>query len=304
MPEPRLWHFHDVRSGTLSHLVACPDTRRAVLIDPVLGFDPGPARIDNDAAQEVAAVIRGESLVLEWVLETHIHADHVTAAQFFKQQFGARVGIGVRARAVQRLYAPIFDLTHELVECVPSFDRLWQDEERFSVGNLQVQVLSTPGHTLDGVTYCIGNHAFVGDTVFRADFGTARTDLVGGDAAALFASICRLYALPADTTLHFCHDYPRDDAAPTERSSVEQMRRENVHLSCTTQEEEFVALRRARDATLSIPDLLIAAVQINIAAGCLPAAGSNGIAYLRTPLNIIDSPHIVGRVRKYSAIAS
>ncbi|HYJ40211.1 MAG TPA: MBL fold metallo-hydrolase [Steroidobacteraceae bacterium] len=283
--EPQLWHFHDAPSGTFTHLLACPITRRAALIDPVLGFEPGTAHIQTAAAQRVAAVIRAEHLVLDWVLETHIHADHVSAAQFFKQRFGARVGIGYRVREVQRLYAPLFWGARDLATDGSQFDRLWQDDDRIIVGGIEIHVLATPGHTLDGVTYRAGRHAFVGDTVFRADFGTARTDLIGGDAATLYQSISRLYALQPGTILHFCHDYPRGGAPPTEQMEVDRMRTENAQLSLATSEDEFVTLRQLRDATLPVPLLLIPAVQINIAAGQLPCAEANGISYLRVPLN-------------------
>jgi glyoxylase-like metal-dependent hydrolase (beta-lactamase superfamily II) len=285
---PLLWHFHDADSGTFTHLVACRKTRHAALIDPVLGFEPGPARTNTRAAEQIVSVIRAESLILDWALETHIHADHLSSAQFFKTQCGARVGIGARAREVQRFYAPLFGLHDGSVDTVSCFDRLWQDNERFHVGELEVEVLSTPGHTLDGVTYCVGGHAFVGDTVFRSSFGTARADLAGGDASALFQSISRLYALPGTTVLHFCHDYPRGDSSPTEQTSVDRMRRDNIHVSSSTNQDDFVALRRARDRTLPVPDLLIPAIQINLAAGCFPAAESNGLSYIKVPLNAVE----------------
>lgn len=285
--DPLLWHFHDARSGTLSHLIACAITRRAALIDPVLGYEPGPARTDTIAAERIASLIQTERLALDWVLETHVHADHLSSAQFFKQRFGAKVAIGARVRQVQRLYTPLFAPTRDFSVALSAFDRLWHDDERFHIGELEVQVLSTPGHTLDGVTYLVGRHAFVGDTVFRADFGTARTDLVGGNAHALFQSISRLYSLPPETMLHFCHDYPHGGTSPTEHMSVERVRQDNVHVKESTTLEEFVALRQARDSTLPVPDLLIPAVQVNVAAGRLPPMDANGIAYLKVPLNVI-----------------
>jgi glyoxylase-like metal-dependent hydrolase (beta-lactamase superfamily II) len=274
-----MWHFHDPRSGTLTHLLACPATGRAALIDPVLGFDPGSALTNTCAAEHIAALIRAESLALDWVLETHIHADHLSAAQFFKTRFGAKLGIGERVREVRRLHAPLFNRSHEPIGTTPVFDRLWRDGDQFSIGTLDANVLSTPGHTLDGVTYRIGRHAFVGDTVFRPDFGTARTDLLGGDASALFRSIVRLYALPRDTVLHLCHDYPRSSASVTKQVCVEHMRTHNIHLSMATSESDFVALRRARDATLPVPDLLVPAVQFN-AGGCLPDPADTIVADL------------------------
>jgi glyoxylase-like metal-dependent hydrolase (beta-lactamase superfamily II) len=285
--DPLHWHFYDQFSGTFTHLIACPVTLRAALIDPVMGYAPAAARTNTNAAEQIAAVIRAEHLALDWVLETHIHADHVSAAQFFRMRFGAQVGIGASVRAVQSLCAQLFDLQHSLATDGSQFDRLWQDDESFELGHLEVRVLDTPGHTLDGVTYLVGGHAFIGDTVFRADFGTARCDLAGGDAAVLFDSIKRLYSLAPSTVLHFCHDYPPCEAPPTERAYVDDMRFSNVHLTSATRREEFVALRRRRDGTLPVPALLIPAVQINAAAGRLPTPSANGIAYLRLPLNAL-----------------
>jgi glyoxylase-like metal-dependent hydrolase (beta-lactamase superfamily II) len=283
--DPLHWHFYDSFSGTFSHLIACPVTLRAALIDPVLGFAPASARINTSAAEQIAAVIRAERLALDWVLETHIHADHVSAAQFFRMRFGAQIGIGASVCAVQAICAQLFDLQDSVVTDGSQFDRLWRDDERFDLGQLEVRVIATPGHTLDGVTYLVGSHAFIGDTVFRADFGTARCDFAGGDASTLFDSIKRLYSLVPSTVLHFCHDYPPCEAPPTERAYVDDMRFSNVHMTAATRREEFVALRRSRDAKLPVPALMIPAVQLNIAAGKLPTAAGNGIAYLKLPLN-------------------
>jgi glyoxylase-like metal-dependent hydrolase (beta-lactamase superfamily II) len=285
--DPLHWHFHDSFSGTFTHLIACPTTLRAAIIDPVMGYAPAAARTNSSAAEQIAAVIRAEHLALDWVLETHIHADHVSAAQFFRMRFGAQIGIGASVCAVQAMCAQLFDLQGTLLTDGSQFDRLWADEERFELGQLEVRVIATPGHTLDGVTYLVGSHAFIGDTVFRADFGTARCDLAGGDAAVLYESIKRLYALPPSTVLHFCHDYPPCEAPPTERAFVDDMRFSNVHMTAATRREEFVALRRSRDAKLPVPALMIPAVQINVAAGRLPTPSANGIAYLKLPLNTL-----------------
>ena len=281
---PLLWHFHDAASGTFTHLVACPLTRRAALIDPVLGFNPCTGRTSTQAADRIAALLRREQLLLDWVLETHVHADHLSAAQFFREQSCARVGIGARVCGVQRLYAHVFGPAASQSNYW-RFDGLWEEGQRIPIGRLEIEVMATPGHTLDGVTYRVGRHAFIGDTVFRADFGTARTDLVGGDAGTLFHSIRRLYTLPPDTILHLCHDYPARGDEPCEHMPLETMRAQNVHICLDTSEEAFVARRRARDATLPVPDLLIPAVQVNLAAGRLPAVETNGISYLRVPLN-------------------
>ncbi len=284
--DPLHWHFYDSFSGTFTHLIACPATLRAAIIDPVMGYAPAAARINSSAAEQIAAVIRAEHLSLDWVLETHIHADHLSAAQFFRMRFGARIAIGASVCAVQVICAQMFDLP-ELATDGSQFDRLWRDDEQFELGELRVRVLATPGHTLDGVTYLVGNHAFIGDTVFRADFGTARCDLGGGDPAVLFESIRRLYTLPPSTILHFCHDYPPCEQPPTERAYVDDMRFSNVHMTSATRREDFVALRRSRDAKLPVPALMIPAVQVNVAAGRLPTPSGNGIAYLKVPLNTL-----------------
>jgi len=218
-----------------------------------------------------------------------VHADHLSAAEFLRNRCGGRIGIGAEVRAVQRVFVDLFGLRGRLSADGSQFDRLWRDGERLVLGALDVQVLATPGHTCDGVTYLVGRHAFVGDTVFRASYGTARCDFPGGDAEALFDSIGRLYALPAETILHFCHDYPPVGHDPVESQTVREQLARNVHLSANTPRDQFIALRRARDATLPMPAMLIPAVQVNIAAGRLPAPDSDGRAYLRVPLNSLHS---------------
>jgi len=287
MAEPLLAHFFDAASSTFTHVVACPITRRAAVIDPVLDFDCKSARTSGECAERVLGFMADEELSLEWVLETHVHADHLSAADFLRSRRGGRVAIGAGVRTVQSAFVALFGLCGRVAADGSQFDRLWRDGERFSMGALDFEVLATPGHTVDGVTYRVGRHAFVGDTVFRASYGTARCDFPGGDAGQLFDSVQRIYALPRDTRVHFCHDYPPVGHEPVESQTVAELRGHNVHLTAHTTRDEFVALRRARDAALAMPAMLIPAVQVNIAAGRLPPAEGDGRAYLRMPLNSI-----------------
>jgi glyoxylase-like metal-dependent hydrolase (beta-lactamase superfamily II) len=286
-PEPLLAHFFDAASSTFTHVIACPISRRAAVIDPVLDFDAKTARTSGESAERVLAYMADECLSLEWVLETHVHADHLSGADFLRRRRGGRVAMGAGMRTVQRAFVDLFGLHGRVATDGSQFDRLWRDGERFAMGGLDFQVIATPGHTVDGVTYLVGRHAFVGDTVFRASYGTARCDFPGGDAGGLFDSVQRIYALPRDTRVHFCHDYPPVGHQPVESQTVAELRSHNAHLTAHTSREEFVALRRARDATLPAPALLIPAVQVNIAAGRLPAPEGDGRAYLRMPLNSI-----------------
>jgi len=289
MTEPLLTHFFDAASSTFTHVVACPISRRAAVIDPVLDFDVKAARTSSECAERVLGFLADEDLTLEWVLETHVHADHLSGADFLRNRRGGRIAIGAEVRLVQRAFVDLFGLHGRVANDGSQFDRLWRDGDRFSMGALDFQVLATPGHTVDGVTYVVGRHAFVGDTVFRASYGTARCDFPGGDPGKLFDSVQRIYALPRDTRVHFCHDYPPVGQKPVESQTVAELRSHNVQLTAQTGREEFITLRRARDATLPVPALLIPAVQVNIAAGRLPAPECDGRSYLRMPLNSLQA---------------
>jgi glyoxylase-like metal-dependent hydrolase (beta-lactamase superfamily II) len=287
MAAPLLAHFHDSASGTFTHVVACPLTGRAAIIDPVLDFDARLARTSADCAERVLGFLAERQLSLEWILETHVHADHLSAAQLLRSRRGGRIGIGADVVAVQRVFVALFGLQGRVATNGSQFDRLWRDGDRLALGSLDVRVLATPGHTSDGVTYLVEGHAFVGDTLFRAAHGTARCDFPGGNAGVLFDSVQRIFALPRDTRLHFCHDYPPVGQEPLESQSVAEQRSHNVHITGDCSREDFVTLRRTRDATLAAPALLIPAMQVNIAAGSLPAPESDGRSYLRTPLNTL-----------------
>ena len=288
-PEPLLAHFFDAASSTFTHVVACPLTGRAAVIDPVLDFDARAARTSTESAERVLAYLAERRLTLEWILETHVHADHLSAGHYLRSVRGGRIGIGCEVRAVQRVFVDLFGLRGRVAADGSQFDRLWRDGERITLGALDISVMATPGHTCDSVSYCTGDHVFAGDTVFRASYGTARCDFPGGDAEALFHSVRRLYALPAHTRLHFCHDYPPVGSEPVESQTVAELRVRNVQLCADTTREEFVSMRRSRDASLPVPAMLIPAVQVNIAAGRLPTPDSDGRSYLRMPLNSLNT---------------
>lgn len=284
---PRIVPFFHADSGTWSYLVA-DDAGRAAVIDPVFDYDAAAGRIATASADALLARVRAEGLALEWILETHAHADHLSAAQYLKARAGGRVGIGAGIRQVQATFAEVFNLDAGFAIDGSQFDRLFVDGEHFCIGALDVEVIACPGHTSDSACYRIGDAVFVGDTVFAPDVGTARCDFPGGDAAQLYRSIRRLYALPDATRVFLCHDYPPAGRAPQCETSIGAEKAANIHLTAATGEDEFVARRRARDATLAVPRLLYPAVQVNIRAGALPSAEANGRRYLKVPLSGAD----------------
>jgi glyoxylase-like metal-dependent hydrolase (beta-lactamase superfamily II) len=272
-------------TATFSYVVWDPATRLAAIVDPVLDYDGAAGRTATDTASALLAVIEHEQLEPAWILETHAHADHLSAAGYLRDCTGAPVGIGAGIAAVQHSFREIYNLGPEFPVDGQQFDRLFADGERFALGEAEVSVLATPGHTSDSVTYLIGDAAFIGDTLFAPDFGSARCDFPGGDAGTLYHSVRRLYELPPETRLFLCHDYPPDGRAPRCEWSVAEQRASNVHLRADTSEQAFIELRRERDAKLPMPALIIPSVQINIRAGCLPEPEDNGTRYLRVPLN-------------------
>jgi glyoxylase-like metal-dependent hydrolase (beta-lactamase superfamily II) len=276
--------YHEPTS-TFSYVAWDPHTRQAAIIDPVLDYDGAAGRTDTASAAALLAVLEREKLELAWILETHAHADHLSGAAFLRQCTGAPVGTGAGICSVQATFSGIFNLGPDFPTDGRQFDRLFADGERFPLGELQVRVLATPGHTNDSVTYLVGDAAFIGDTLFAPDYGSARCDFPGGDALELFRSVQKLYALPQMTRLFLCHDYPPEGRAPRCEWSLEEQRDQNVHINAHTTEEAFVGMRRERDKTLKMPALILPAVQINIRAGQLPEPDSNGTRYLRVPLN-------------------
>ena len=282
---PAVTSFYHSPSGPWTHLVRDPNGGAAVVIDPVLDYDAAAARTGDEAAREVAAAIAEEGLSLEWVLETHAHADHLSAAQWFRERFGCRVGIGIGIRAVQATFRDIYGLGESLPADGSQFDRLFDDGDEWALGGLRVRVMHTPGHTNDSVTYLIGSAAFIGDTLFAPAYGTARCDFPGGDAARLYGSIQRLFRLGDETRLYLCHDYPEAGETPRSWVTVGEQRAANVHVGGGVDEGGFVRMREARDATLAMPALILPAVQVNIRAGRLPDPAANGTVYLKIPVN-------------------
>ena len=281
---PEIRAYFDEPTNTISYLVADPATRRAAVIDPVLSYDPKSGQADASSVQTILTAAGEAGYTVEWSLETHAHADHLSGSPYVKAKTGARIGIGEHIKDVQRIFRPVFDLV-DLKTDGTDFDHLFADGERFKVGRLEVEVLHTPGHTPACVTYRIADAVFVGDTLFMPDYGTARADFPGGDARLLYRSIQRLLALPPETRLFMCHDYKapgREHYAW--QTTVAAEREGNVHVGHGTSEDAFVAMRNARDATLAAPTLLLPSIQVNIRAGRFPAAEANGVRYLKIPV--------------------
>jgi len=285
MPEqPTIEAFFDERTNTVSYLVADPASRDAAVVDPVLGFDSASGLVDTAPADRILARAAEQGWRIAWILETHAHADHLTAAPYIKDRTGAPIGIGEHIRQVQAIFGPLFAFD-DLVPNGSDFDRLFADGERFRIGTLEVEVMHVPGHTPADVAYRIGDAVFAGDTLFMPDYGTARADFPGGDARTLYRSIRRLLSLPETTRLFLCHDYKapgRDDYRW--ETSVGEEKRANVHVHDGIDEDAFVAMREQRDATLAVPKLLLPSIQVNIRAGHFPRAMANGIRYLRIPV--------------------
>ena len=284
--QPIIEAFFDEPTNTISYLVADPATREAAIIDPVLDFDLASGEADACSAERIHAFAAQQGWRIVMVLETHAHADHLSAAPFFKAKTGATIGIGKHIRDVQKIFRPVFAFD-DLKTDGSDFDRLFRDGERFTIGKLDVEVMHVPGHTPADVAYLIGDAAFVGDTLFMPDYGTARADFPGGDARQLYRSIRRVLSLPDETRLFLCHDYkaPGRDTFAWE-TTVGEQRRTSVHVNDSIGEDEFVAMREARDATLSVPKLLLPAIQVNIRAGNFPEAKANGVSFLRIPVTI------------------
>jgi glyoxylase-like metal-dependent hydrolase (beta-lactamase superfamily II) len=278
--------FHDADTGTFSYVVSDAHTRRAAIIDPVLDYEPRSARVGAASVDAICAAIEARALGVDWILETHAHADHLSAAAVLKDRLGGRIGIGAGVREVQAAFRDIFDLGAGFPVDGSQFDHLFEDGESFAIGDLSANVLATPGHTSDSVTYLIGDAAFIGDTLFAPEYGTARCDFPGGDARRLYGSVQKLYALPRETRLFQCHDYPPADRSPCPARTVEEQRTGNVMLQASTACEEFVAARAARDARLAAPQLIFPAIQVNIRGGRLPPPAANGRRYLKIPLEL------------------
>ncbi|WP_138379055.1 MBL fold metallo-hydrolase [Luteithermobacter gelatinilyticus] len=285
---PTVNSFFDETTNTVSYVVTDPNSRKCAIIDSVLDYDPKSGRTDTHSADAIIAHISEYGLEVEWILETHAHADHLSAAPYLKEKLGGRIAIGEHIREVQKIFKGVFNLEAGFAIDGSQFDHLFRDGETFRIGTLEGRVMHTPGHTPACLTYVIGDAAFVGDTLFMPDYGTARADFPGGNARTLYHSIQKIFSLPPETRLFMCHDYkaPGRDEYVWE-STVEAERRHNVHVHDGITEEDFVAMRTARDATLDMPTLILPSVQVNIRAGEFPPQEDNGISYLKIPLNAL-----------------
>jgi glyoxylase-like metal-dependent hydrolase (beta-lactamase superfamily II) len=278
--------FFDPVTGTVSYVVADPATRQAAVIDPVLDFDLKAGRTATHSADALLAHLRREGLSLQWILETHAHADHLSGARYLCAQAGGQIAIGEHIREVQAVFARLYHLGDDFPTDGSQFDRLLADGQRFMIGSVAATALLVPGHTPADLAFLIEDAVFVGDTLFMPDLGSARADFPGGDAAQLYRSMRRLLDLPAATRVFVCHDYPQGREAHWQTSVAEQ-RAHNIHVRDGISEADFVAMRHARDATLDVPALILPSLQVNIRAGELPAPEANGLAYLRIPLNAL-----------------
>lgn len=282
---PEVTHFFDEQSNTFSYVVKDPLSNACAIVDSVLDIDYPAGRLSYKGADDIIAFIRKNDLKVEWIIETHVHADHLSAAPYIKDQVGGLIGIGEHINVVQDTFGKVFNEGTEFQRDGSQFDRLFSDGDSYQIGSLIGHAMHTPGHTPACMTHVIGNSAFVGDTIFMPDSGSARADFPGGDARTLFRSIHRLLSLPEDVVLYMCHDYAPNGRELRHVSTVGEQRRENVHVADAITEEQYVKMREARDATLAMPKLIIPSIQVNMKAGHLPEPESNGQRYLKVPIN-------------------
>ncbi len=287
MIRPGIQHFYDEQTGSLSYVISDPDSKSAAIIDPVLGFSAVSGRTDESGARKIIEYIQADGLSLKWILETHAHADRLTAAQFLKSELGGQVGIGQGICSVQEHFAQVFNMQAPFKADGHQFDRLFSDGDSFQIGNLDCRVLATPGHTDDSVTYLVEDAAFVGDSLLMCDFGTGRCDFPGGNAGLLYDSIQKLFSLADQTRLFICHDYSPEGRDLRFECTVAEQKRTNVHVGDGVSKREFIDMREKRDATLELPELILPSVQVNICAGHLPDPEDNQVAYIKIPLDTI-----------------
>ena len=278
--------FFDEATFTVTHVLSDPATGKAAVIDSVLDFDPASGRTSTTSADAVIAYIREQGLEVEWLLETHVHADHLSAAPYLQEQLGGKLAIGRHILTVQKVFGKIFNEGTRFARDGSQFDQLFDDGDRFAIGSIPAIALHVPGHTPADMAYVIGDAVFIGDTLFMPDYGTARADFPGGDARVLYRSVRRLLSLPEASRLFLCHDYkaPGRDTYAWE-TTVAQQRRANVHIHDGVSEDEFAAMREARDATLDMPRLILPSIQVNMRGGHFPEPEENGVSYLKLPLN-------------------
>lgn len=288
MIKPKIQGYFDNNTHTITYVVTDPNSRNCVVIDPVLNYRANAVRTSSTSADEVVDYIKDRKLELSLILETHVHADHISAAPYLKKELGGKIAIGAHIPKVQKAFRGVFNAEEAFETDGSQFDLLIQDGEKIDIGAMTLMALHTPGHTPACMTYIIEDAAFVGDTLFMPDYGTARCDFPGGNARDLYRSIQKLYALPASTRVFLCHDYlPKGREAYQWETTIEEQKKSNIHISQSVTEDEFVAMRDARDATLDVPDLILPSVQLNMRAGYFPPPEDNGIRYLKLPLNTI-----------------
>lgn len=285
--KPQIEPFFDTVTGTVTYVVYDKPGGAAAIVDPVLDYDPKAGRTKTESVDKVVRFVRDRALTVEWILETHAHADHLSGAQYLKGILGGKVAIGDQIRAVQRVFKQVFNLPAEFPENGSQFDHLFADGEVFRIGGLTAQTLYVPGHTPADISYQVEDTVFVGDTLFMPDVGTARCDFPGGNAHLLYQSIRKLLALPEQTRLFMCHDYPPAGRAPVWETTVGEQRRRNIHVHDGIGEQDFVSMRVARDAGLDMPVLIMPSIQVNIRAGALPKPEDNGTSYLKIPVNAL-----------------
>lgn len=287
LPRPQVHGIFDPATWTVTYVVHNGPGTPAAIVDSVLDYDPKSGRTRTDSAAKVVDYVRAHGLKVEWILETHAHADHLSAAPWLKKQLGGRIGIGGRITQVQKVFKAVFNLEPEFRLDGSQFDHLFQDGEIVRVGDLELEVMFVPGHTPACAAYRIGDAVFVGDTLFMPDVGTARCDFPGGDAKTLYASVRKILALPGETRLFMCHDYPPEGREVRFESTVAEQRAGNIHVHDGIDEAQFVAMRTRRDATLDMPVLILPSVQVNIRAGEMPPPEPNGMTYLKIPVNAL-----------------
>lgn len=279
--------FFDTTTGTVSYVVTDAASRRAAIIDPVLDYDSKSGHTSTKSADALLDYVRANEITVEWILETHAHADHLSGAHYVQEQVGGKIAIGERIREVHATFKQLYNLGPAFLPDGNQFDHLFEDGEVFHIGDVKATALWVPGHTPVDLAYVIEDAVFTGDTLFMPDVGTARADFPGGNAHTLYRSIHRLLELPPETRVFVCHDYPPEGRDAAWETTVAEQRASNIHVRDGVSEDEFVALRNARDATLEMPTLILPSIQVNIRAGQLPPAEDNGVAYLRIPLNVL-----------------
>jgi glyoxylase-like metal-dependent hydrolase (beta-lactamase superfamily II) len=288
MKAPTVTSFFDPETNNVSHIAADPTTGECAIIDPLLDFDQSSGRTSTMSADRICAHVAEAGLKVTWIIDTHIHADHMSAAPYLKQRLGGKIGIGAHITATQAIFGKLFNAGDDFLLDGSQFDHLFNDGEVYAIGNIEARAIHTPGHTPACMTHVIGDAAFVGDTLFMPDYGTARCDFPGGDAHALYHSVQRIFALPDETRIFLNHDYlPIDRTEYHWQSTVAEQKRDNIHIHSGVTEDEFVTMRNERDKLLATPRLMIPSVQVNMRAGEMPKAEANGIRYLKVPVDVL-----------------